>query len=113
MREFIVKHPELIYKILEVEGFNKEKLENILKITSNDKLKFEFAGSCPHGLYLQVELKNKVDNLVSFIEFIKEKGLYDKNYKITKRDYGDYAYSVTVDNEKPSEVDIEFYNSWR
>jgi hypothetical protein len=110
MKDFIINNPEIISKILEVEGFNKEKLENILEITSNPKVNFKFAGSCPHGLYLQVDLENRIDNLSLFIDFLKEKELYNKDYHITKRSYGDYTFSVTINEGKPSEVNIEFEN---
>jgi hypothetical protein len=108
MKEFINKNVEMISRILEIEGFNQEKLENILEIISNKKIHFDFAGACPYGFYLNVTLEKRINHLQGFIDFLKEKELYKEDYKIFSGCL--YEYEIIIDKDKPSEVIIRFNN---
>lgn len=111
MKDFITKYPEMISRILEVEGFNREKLEKILEITSNERINFDFAGACPDGFYLQVNLEKRIKNIFEFGEFLKERGFYERDYKILdERSLGFDCYRIIIDHDKPSEVQIRFNN---
>jgi hypothetical protein len=110
MKDFISKHPEMISKILEVEGFNREKLEKIIEITSNKKIKFEFAGACPYSFWMDVNLGKRINDLDYFIRFLKENDLYKEDYRMSSSSFSYCDYRVFIDQGKPSELEIRFHN---
>jgi hypothetical protein len=112
--QFITKNIEIVKKILEIEGFNKEKLEKILEITSNNNFHFDFVGGCPDNFWLATTLEKRMnthDYNEQFTNFLKEKNFYEEGYKIISGgDWQNYDYKVVVDQGKPSELQILFSN---
>lgn len=112
--KFIIENSRIISKILEVEEFNKEKLEIILETKSNKNFEFSFMGNaCPGNFKIQTELNKKMEecnylaNLENFTNFLKKMNLYKEDYKIMQ--IYENLYKLFIDKDKNSEIQIIFY----
>lgn len=114
LEKFITDNIGMVKTILEIEGFNIKKLEKVLEITSNKNFNFDFVGGCPDNLWLVTVLEKRMstyDHNEEFTNFLKEKNLYEEGYRIIGGgDWQGYDYKVIVDQGKPSEFQILFYN---
>jgi hypothetical protein len=111
MKKFIKENSELILKILDVQGFNKKKLEKIKELSNNKEFEFNFTGSCPCGFYLETTLKDTIHSLDKFEEYIKQKSFYEKGTRILRNVTSDENYKVIFNHGNFNSELIVYFNN--
>jgi hypothetical protein len=109
MNDFMKENPEFVLKILESQGFNKEKLEKILNVYNHPSFEFTLESSCPDGLLLQTELKERIYHVDNFQRYLKEKNFNYENMRAIGQSYPEDSYRVIMDLGTSNEFRIYFY----